>query len=144
MFTRILVCSDGSERSLDAVRQAAELAKSQRASLSLLHVCHVPTITPPFNGAPTLAGPLLDKYVRDMHKAVLARAIPIIKEQGICFDVIEEVGSPVEVIARIANTQDFDLVVIGSRGVSLDKAEKLGSICHGVIHSVFCPVMIVR
>ena len=144
MFTRILVCSDGSEHSLDATLKAAELAKSQGAHLTVLHVCHVPTVTPPFTGAPTLAGPLLDKYIRDLHAAVLARTIPVIKALGVCIDVIEEVGSPIDVIARIANTQDFDLVVIGSRGVSLDKADKLGSVCHGVIHSVFCPVMIVR
>src|ERR1044071_145372 len=117
MFTRILVCSDGSERSLDAARQAAELARSQRASLTLLHVCPVPTLPSPFTGAPTLAGPLLDKYIHEMHQAVLARTIPIMKELGVCCQVIEEVGNPVEVIARIANTQDFDLVVIGSRGV---------------------------
>jgi nucleotide-binding universal stress UspA family protein len=102
------------------------------------------TVTPPFTGAPSLAGPLLDKYIHDMHTAVLARTLPVIKELGVCCEVIEEVGGPVEVIARIANTQDFDLVVIGSRGVSMEKAEKLGSICHGVIHSVFCPVLIVR
>lgn len=144
MFKKILICSDGSERSLDAARQAAELAKSQRASLTLLHVCHVPTITPPFLGAPTLNGPLLDKYIHDMHEAVLLRTLPVLKETGVCAHIIEEVGSPVEVISRIANTQDFDLVVIGSRGVSVDRAEKLGSICHGVIHNVFCPVMIVR
>jgi nucleotide-binding universal stress UspA family protein len=48
------------------------------------------------------------------------------------------------VIARVANQQEFDLIVVGSRGISSDKAEKLGSVCHRVLHDAFCPVLVVR
>ncbi|HLJ55852.1 MAG TPA: universal stress protein [Chthonomonadaceae bacterium] len=55
-----------------------------------------------------------------------------------------EIGNPAEVIARIANQQEYDVVVLGSRGVSADRAEKVGSVCHRVIHDAYCPVLVVR
>jgi len=144
MFQNILVCSDGSERSLTAAEIAADMAKMHRAQLTVLHVCQVPSTETPFPGAPSLSGPAVDAYVRDMHTAVLRRTLPLIKESGVCCDVLEEVGNPADVIARVANQQGFDLIILGSRGISNDKAEKLGSVCHRVIHDASCPVLIVR
>jgi nucleotide-binding universal stress UspA family protein len=144
MFHKILLCSDGSDRSLTAAEAAAELAKTHRAHLTLLHVCQVPSIEAPFPGAPSFVGPTVDAYVKDMHNAVIRRTLPVIKQAAVCCDIVEEVGNPADIIARVANQQEFDLVVLGSRGVSADKAEKLGSVCHRVIHEAFCPVLVVR
>ena len=144
MFTRVLVCSDGSERSLAAAEAAAEISKLHRAQLTLLHVCQVPTTDAPFPGAPLLEGPAIDTYVSAMHSSVLRRTLPVIKQQGVCCNVLEETGVPAEIIARIANQQGFDLVVIGSRGISAEKAEKLGSVCHRVLHDASCPVLVIR
>jgi nucleotide-binding universal stress UspA family protein len=144
MFKKILVCSDGSNHSLDALTCAAELTKIHKAQLTLLHVCALPTVREPFPGAPSLSGPAVDTYVREMHIAVIERALPVIKKVGACCEIKEEVGNPADVIARIANQQDYDLIVLGSRGISTDKAEKLGSVCHNVIHNASCPVLVVR
>lgn len=144
MFKKILVCSDGSNHSLDAVACAAELSNIHKAALTLLHVCALPTVSEPFPGAPSLNGPAVDAYVRQMHTAVIERALPFIKKVGACCEIKEEVGNPADVIARVANQQEYDLIVLGSRGVSTDKAEKLGSVCHSVIHNASCPVLVVR
>jgi len=144
MFKKILVCSDGSDHALTAVAYAAELSNIHKATLTLLHVCSLPTVKEPFPGAPSLSGPAVDAYVRAMHIAVIERALPVIKQAGACCEVKEEVGNPADVIARIANQQDYDLIVLGSRGISPEKAEKLGSVCHSVIHNASCPVLVVR
>ncbi len=144
MFKQILLCSDGSDRALQAAHLAAELARIHDARLTLLHVCPVPSVTPPFHGAPTFAGPAVDRYVREMHLAVIERTLPVITRQNVRCEILEETGNPVDVIARVANTQAYDLVVIGSRGVSTERASQLGSVSHGVIHNVCCPVLIVR
>lgn len=144
MFKNILVCSDGSEPSLAAAEVAADMAKTHHAQLTLLHVCQVPTVEASFPGAPTLAGPAVETYIQDMHTAVIRRTLPIIKQSAVCCGIQEETGNPADVIARVANQQDFDLIVMGSRGVSKEKAEKLGSVCHRVIHDASCPVLIVR
>ena len=144
MFQKILLCTDGSDRSLKAAEAAAELAKTHRAHLTLLHVCQIPSVEAPFPGAPTFSGPAVDAYVTEMHNAVIKRSLPIVKHAGVCCEVVEEEGNPADIIARFANQLEFDLVVLGSRGVSNEKAEKLGSVCHRVIHDAFCPVLVVR
>jgi nucleotide-binding universal stress UspA family protein len=144
MFQTILVCSDGSEPSLSAAEVAADMAKTHRAELTLLHVCQLPTLETSFPGAPTLSGSAIDAYVQDMHTAVIRRTLPLIKQSGVCCDILEETGNPADVIARVANQQGFDLIIMGSRGVSKEKADKLGSVCHRVIHDASCPVLIVR
>jgi len=144
MFKKILLCSDGSDRSMTAAAAAANLAKTHKAQLTLLHVCQVPSVEAPFPGAPSFCGPAVQAYIRDMHDAVIRRTLPVIERAGMCCDIVEEVGRPAEVIARVANQQEFDLIVVGSRGISSDKAEKLGSVCHRVLHDAFCPVLVVR
>ena len=144
MFQKILLCSDGSDRSLTAAMAAVELAKTYKAQLTLLNVCQVPSIEAPFPGAPSFSGHAIDVYVADMHNAVIRRTLPLIKQADLSCEILEENGNPADIIARIANQQEFDLVVLGSRGVSSDKAETLGSVCHRVIHDAFCPVLIVR
>lgn len=144
MFKKILLCSDGSDRSLAAAEAAAELAKTHRAHLTLLHVCQVPSMEAPFPGAPSFSGPAVETYTRAMHDAVIRRTLPVIKRAEVPCEIVEESGSPADVIARHANQQDYDLVVLGSRGVSTDKAEKLGSVCHRVLHDAYCPVLVVR
>ena len=144
MFKKILVCIDGSERSIDAARVAAGLAKVHEAALTLLHVFQVPALQEAFPGAPTFALPLLDQYEQDVKQAVMERTLPALREVGNGYDVLEEVGDPVEVIARIADNRGYDLIVVGSRNVAGDKIARLGSISHGVLCRAHCPTLVVR
>src|SRR5690349_21381649 len=98
MFKNILVCSDGSEPSLSAAEVAADIAKTHRARLTLLHVCQVPTVEASFPGAPTLSGPAVDAYIQDTHTAVIRRTLPLTKQSAVCCDILEEVGNPADVI----------------------------------------------
>jgi nucleotide-binding universal stress UspA family protein len=144
MFNKILVCVDGSERSLDAARVAAHMATVHHAALTLLHVFQKPTIKEPFPGAPTFALPLLEQYERDMKQAVLERTTRAIHEIGNGYEVLEEVGEPAEVIARVADSRDYDLIVMGSRNLDKDRVTQLGSVSHGVLCRAHCPTLIVR
>jgi nucleotide-binding universal stress UspA family protein len=144
MFQKILVCSDGSDRALNAAERAAELAKLLNAHVTLLHVCQIPSVHKPFSGAPMLEGPAVEQYVRDMHRAVAERTTPVFEQACVAYDVLEETGDPADTIARVANQQDYDLIVVGSRGVSVDKAESLGSVSHSVLQNASCPVLVVR
>jgi nucleotide-binding universal stress UspA family protein len=144
MFQKILVCVDGSERSIEAARIAAELAKVHKASLTLLHAFQLPSLKEPFPGAPTFASPLLEQYERDIKQAVIERTLPAISAVGEGYDVMEEIGDPIEVIARNAGNQGYDLIVMGGRNMGVDKIAQLGSISHGVLCRAHCPVLVVR
>ena len=144
MFKKILVCIDGSERSIEAVRIAAGMATVHKAALTLLQTFQVPTLKEPFPGAPSFALPLLDQYERDIKQAVIERTLPTIREAGVGYDVMEEIGDPVEVIARVADNRGYDLIVMGGRSMGVDKIAQLGSISHGVLCRAHCPVLVVH
>ena len=57
---------------------------------------------------------------------------------------VEEVGDPVEVIARVADNRGYDLIVMGSRNLVVVKIAQLGSISHGVLCRAHCPALVVR
>ena len=145
MFQNILICTDGSERATKAVRTAALLAKQNDARVTLLHVRQSLINLEPFPGAPpTSALPTLEGYVRDRQKAVLAKSLPLVEEAGVACTVYEEVGDPADTITRVAEQRGCDLIVIGSRGLSLTDAAHLGSVAYSVVHNAHCPVLVVR
>jgi nucleotide-binding universal stress UspA family protein len=53
-------------------------------------------------------------------------------------------GDPAEVIIEVANEQQADLIVVGSRGLTGIKRFRLGSVSNKVSHHAPCSVMIVR
>jgi nucleotide-binding universal stress UspA family protein len=144
MFTKILLCSDGSEGALKAAKVAAEMAKVLSAELTMLHVCPVPPVDTPFPGSPSFAVPLLEHYVEDLHLAVIDRTMPAAREAGIPCHVLLEVGDPIAVITRMADRCGFDLVVLGCRGANADEGPELGSVSQGVAQRAHCPVLTVR
>ena len=144
MFTRILVCSDGSDRSVKAAAVAAELARDQKASLSLLSVSQVPDVDRPFPNAPEIAQSALDAFVKARNLAVIERTLPAIKRVGVSCDILEESGDPADVIIRIADSRAFDLIVVGSRGLPDEKAAHLGSVSYEVIQRAHCTVVVVK
>jgi nucleotide-binding universal stress UspA family protein len=144
MFKNILVCSDGSDRAIHAASVAAELARAHQGKLTLLHVCSLPQVEPPFPGGPSLSYPVLETYVKDMHRAVLERTLPAISEQAVSCNILEKVGEPAEVIAQVADAREFDLVVLGSRGLGTGQAAQLGSVSYRVAHAAHCPLLLVK
>jgi len=53
-------------------------------------------------------------------------------------------GDPAQIIIEIANRQNYDLIIMGSRGMSAFKELLLGSVSLKVMHHASCPVMVVR
>lgn len=64
---------------------------------------------------------------------------------GIAIDgeTVSEDGSIVDAIARYAEDQRADLIVLGTRGLGLDAAERLGSISALVVERSTAPVLLV-
>ena len=144
MFKKILVCVDGSDASIEAARMAASLAETHGATLTLLHTFQLPLVREPFPGAPTFALPLLEQYERDVKQAVIERTLPAIRSIGTNYDVLEEIGDPIEVISRVANNRGYELIVMGGRKMGVDRIAQLGSVSHGVLCRSHCPVLVVR
>ncbi|WP_394352545.1 universal stress protein [Candidatus Nitrosotalea sp. FS] len=59
-------------------------------------------------------------------------------------ETLLKIGDYSQVIIDTANKNDYDLIMMGSRGMSVFKELLVGSVSFKVMHHAKCPVMVVR
>jgi nucleotide-binding universal stress UspA family protein len=141
---RILVPTDFSKHSDNALTYAAAFAEKFGAELTLLHVVQdlslfVPeavTISPP-------VAPPVEQLTAAVREA-LERVID--SRQLRRFTVHAEVreGSPFYEIVRFAKELDVDLIILGTHGHTGLAHVLLGSVAEKVVRKAPCPVLTVR
>jgi nucleotide-binding universal stress UspA family protein len=139
----ILVPTDFSNPSREALDAAAELALQFGAELSLLHV--VPMI-PDLPNAEALVheGKYEDKLHSDAEERLQEMAEDLAKRE---IHATTEVGTANDVpmeIARFAESENADLIVIATHGVSGWKKFVLGSVAEKVVQVAPCAVLMLR
>jgi nucleotide-binding universal stress UspA family protein len=75
---------------------------------------------------------------------ILAKAEERAKAAGLKVEKIREAGYPINHIVKHASEAGYDLIIMGSRGMSGIKEVLLGSVSHGVSQHAKCPVLIVH
>jgi nucleotide-binding universal stress UspA family protein len=142
MFHRILVATGGSPWSDNAVKYAIGLARDYHVRIVILHVL---TETPPYFISE--AGTSLDSLLEGSEEAgrrIVDEAADWATEAGVQYDTELVWGRVPEVICRVAQERDCDLVVVGSRGLTGFKRLMLGSISNAVAAKAPCPVLVVK
>jgi nucleotide-binding universal stress UspA family protein len=140
----ILMPTDFSESSEEAVTYAQLLADKFGATLHLLHVVQDP-YTQPW-GAEAY-GVSLPNLLEEMEQNARARLETILPEsERTRFNVQMEikVGSPFVEILRYASDKNIDLIVMGTHGRGAVAHMFLGSVAEKVVRKAACPVLIVR
>lgn len=140
MISKILVAVDGSSNSDKALDYAIYLAKLCKATLGIIHVVQVSTIT----GADPQTVAKITELLEKAAVEILDKDEEKVNGAGLDVAKICESGSPANVIIKVANDGRYDLIVIGSRGLGGIKELLLGSISHGVSQRANCPVLIVH
>lgn len=146
MFSKILVCSDGSACALKAMQAGAEIANSFKAQVTLLYV------TEPALGSLPYVGPFEATYCTEEEIAEADRrqkesvqlSMGVLNNAGVSFTTRCEFGHPVDMITHIAQEERSDLIVMGTRGLGGFERLLLGSVSDGVLHHAHCPVLVVR
>ncbi|MDA8236235.1 MAG: universal stress protein [Clostridia bacterium] len=144
---KILLPSDGSPYSLKAARYARSLLeKLPGTTLTILHVGDVPKelLSHGYLMEVTLDPELIKQLVEDKTEKVINETKAIFAESNVGVDTLIQLGNPVDVICRLVEEKGYDLVIIGSRGLSEIKGLLLGSISDRVSHLAKCPVLIVK
>lgn len=144
-YKRILVGTDGSPPSLKSVREAARLAKAFGAEL--LVVCAY--------GA--LDQGTVDRWREEAPDEISWRFTPstiadeaIVKgestaaEEGVSARMLSERGEAADVLIRVAEHEDADLIVVGNRGMTGPSRFLLGSVPNKVSHNAPCDVLIIK
>ena len=147
MFSKMLMCSDGSEQALEAAAVAAEIARKFNSQLLLLSVYDPSVIPAATVGIPD--GSLQTAvsagcYAEEAQSGVEKATGQVLQEAGVTYITRRELGHPVDRIIRVAQDEQADLIVMGSRGLGGFKRLVLGSVSEGVLHHAPCPVLIVR
>ena len=145
---KMLVCTDGSEKSIKAIKKAAFIGEQfKEVSVTLIHVYYLDTaiISPHADGYVT--GEILqriDGEKKEEGKKILAEAAKVFEEKNIKVDTLLTKGHPATAIIEAAAQGKYDLVVIGSRGLGGLKKLLLGSVSNAVAQEVVSTVMIVK
>ena len=153
MYQSILVPFDNSDHARNALAQAAMIARSCGAKVTVLFVSELPDFTDPgFAVAARMAG------VTHMDESELAQAqvdFRVQQEEKLAKDTAEIVGEDVQVEYRVkagkphdtvvdlADKGEFDLIVMGCRVLGALRGA-LGSVSFAVARSVSIPVMLVK
>ncbi len=135
---KILVPLDGSSNSFRGLETAINLARQCHATITGLYVVG---ITKPRTNEPItpLEKILLEHAQKIMKKAKLKAA-----QKGILFFDRVSYGDDEKRIVDVAERRNFDLIVIGSRGMGAAKEIFLGSTSNYVLHKSKKPVLIVK
>jgi nucleotide-binding universal stress UspA family protein len=140
MFKRILVAFDGSEHARKAATLAGNLAREQKNG-TILWVVTVMDPFPQSWGEP-YRSQYIEQHTGTGHEMIKEAAALI----GEGVEIRRELlfGPPAQSITQVAETQDCDLIVMGTRGVGLLEGLLVGSQAQRVISNARCPVLIVK
>jgi nucleotide-binding universal stress UspA family protein len=144
MFSKILVGADGSPFAEKALKYAVDLARTYQAKLIVIHV----VVRRFYAVAPSEAGVLATtvyvKEVEEEGKQIISNAESYLKSQGIPYECNLLHGVPAEEIVKAAQSEQVDLIVLGSRGLTEVRAFLLGSVSDKVSHHSKCSILIVK
>jgi len=122
---KILVGIDGSEHSKGALTEALKVAKKFSAFVKVINV-----------------------YEQGMDKEaekVLEEAEQYLKKENIEHSLSSILGSnPSRALINVAKHEDFDLIVVGSRGLGSVASFLLGSVSKQVVSKAHCDVLVVK
>lgn len=142
-FRTILVATDFSESSQDALDVALGIARDTAADVHVLYVVPDPLNLPwVVEGAGMdfieLQRTWMGDARRELTQLLTGRAVDPIKVKGTV-----ALGTPPAEIIRHAAHWKADLIVVGSHGRGTMGRLLLGSVAQKVLHEAGCPVMVV-
>ncbi|MEM3955388.1 MAG: universal stress protein [Candidatus Bathyarchaeia archaeon] len=155
MIKRILVAIDGSEHAYKALDFALDLAEKYSAAVTIINVFQAPMvpIVPPVGylaeGELSTYSIAYDDLVREVkaaHEKILSHAFKRAKrlKPNLEVSTLLKEGRPADEIVKTAKEGEFDLIVMGHRGLGRVKEFFLGSVSDRVADEAHCPVLIVK
>jgi nucleotide-binding universal stress UspA family protein len=136
VISTVAVGTDGSETAAKAVEYAAEMARRFDAELVLVSAFGK-KVAPSDSKSEAHWAHNQAAVVREL----LSRTEEELSGTGIkCSTAVDE-GDPAEVLVRLADECNADVLVIGNKGM---KRRVLGSVPNSVTHKAHCAVLVVK
>ena len=134
---KILVPVDGSEESEKAITQAIHMAELEKGKLIFYFVVNIQQAI-----SVHLCQEIIDSLTEEGN-----RILGEIKEKlpdNLDCETVLEVGIPYERIVDYAKDNAVDIIVMGSRGLSLVEGILMGSVSRNVLEQAPCSVLIAK
>jgi nucleotide-binding universal stress UspA family protein len=153
-FSRVLVAIDGSISSMHIIDYAISIAMKNNSQLVILYVIDVykyPYLPSSIILAPTFGS---EKYLEERNEA--EEQMNKIKEKykqktknnidskELKTEIVEGAKSVSTTIMEYAESENIDLIIIGSRGRTSFKKLLLGSVSSDIIKNAHCAVLVIR
>ena len=149
-YSKILVAVDGSEQSLKAANHAMDIAKnfnSQIIALYVLDISRPKHLSASFFTAPTYGLRELEqekKEAQELLDKLGKRVEQNYSNATFRSEIIESSMSLGATIINFAESQNIDLIVMGTRGRSGLTKMLLGSVASKVVTYATCSVLVVK
>jgi nucleotide-binding universal stress UspA family protein len=153
-YSRILVAIDGSTSSIHATDYAISIALKNSSQLFILYVINAyeySRLSSSIVLAPTFGS---EKYLEEKNEAeklmnkikerVRLKVKDNTKFKDPMTDIVEGVKSVSTTIMEYAESENIDLIIIGSRGRTSFKKLLLGSVSSNVMKNAHCAVLVIR
>jgi nucleotide-binding universal stress UspA family protein len=127
----LLVCIDGSKRSVEVIKFAIKLAEKMGSKITLLNVQQRRM----YDFSP--------KTVEKLGRQILSKALDAIGKTKQNVDKKLEFGVPSKKIVEVAEKGNYDLIILGRKGLGTVKRFLLGSVSDDVCNEAKCSVLLV-
>jgi len=149
---KILVCMDGSKNGQKVLDEAAKIAGGCNADgVAVIYVYNQPPDYSVLREKGSYIRPEdmerfreLENKRREEKKKILADAVAFFETKNVRASSIFEEGHPAEIITKVADKGNFDLIVIGNRGMGGLKRMFLGSVSNAVVQQAKTSVLTVK
>ncbi len=141
---KILVPVDGSKHSEEALKIAADYAKTKGANICLINV--VPIIEGVDIEISASAREKLKEGMVKKADYVVQQACGILAAEDIiatCKEIVASTSVP-DAIIDYAEKENIDLIIIGSRGLGKSSRFKMGSVASKLVKHAPCSVYVVK
>lgn len=140
-YKKILIPTDNSKVSIEAAKQALEIAKLMNSKVYVIYVVDIM----PFVGLPTEGfWESMKEILEEEGKEAFNKIESIAKEFDI--NIVSEIleGNPAKEIVEYANKKNINLIVMGTSGKSGIDRLLLGSVAEKVSKRAQCPILLVK
>ena len=158
LFDKILVPLDGSRGSVRALEIAIAIAKKFDGKITLIHAysvsLHSPALTykgeePMVTRLASLVPPqevykVAKETLRIAGVDLLVKGEEMVKATGICVEKLLMEGHAVQLILGAAREGNYDLIVMGAKGMGEIKETRLESVTEKVVRNTRSPVLVIN
>ena len=142
-FKKILLPTDGSEYTKNAVHKAIELAELSGGSITALFVLDKSIyVNSPMDAAVTMVN--VHEVIEKEGRCATGYAAEKAKEAGVELEEKHIDGTPAAIILQEAEAGEYDIIVMASLGRTGISKLLMGSVTEKIVRSAKCPVMVIK